>query len=426
MRNKVLIGILLVLGIGGTYLGIHGKSQVPSTSTVLTTTIAKGDVVLSASATGQVVDEFTYSLTPGSASLLSGHDALPNPTSGAGSNAGASSALVATHIYVHVGDSVTKGEVLARFDTATAAQAVTAASDSLKAANLNYSNSSNAVTSAQAAKDAAQATYEATVLADAAGSTPQTQADVASANSALTKAKSDLSNAKSSAAAQKASTHAQVIKARADLTAAKLSLTQTTITAPASGVVRSISATEGAVTSGSAITLGAGRILVPVMVSEFDVSTIQTGQKVSLTFTALKSTETGTVVEVGQIPDSSSGVKQYQVVIAPDATPKNIRIGMSVSATIQEATATGVLYVPNSAIATIGDISTVQIVDATGAKSSVEVTLGLVGDINTEITSGLNVGDKVFTGTVGAIPSTGNPGFRRGGAGGGFPGGPAG
>ena len=55
------------------------------------------------------------------------------------------------------------------------------------------------------------------------------------------------------------------------------------------------------------------------------------------------------------------------------------------------------LLVPNSALLPKGASHVVQVLNTDGTKREVEVQTGLTDGANTEITSGLNAGDKVVT-----------------------------
>ena len=64
------------------------------------------------------------------------------------------------------------------------------------------------------------------------------------------------------------------------------------------------------------------------------------------------------------------------------------------------------LMVPNVAVSTKQNVSTVQVLGADGTPSTVEVTTGLMNDTMTEITSGLTEGDAVVTRTVTGAATT--------------------
>jgi macrolide-specific efflux system membrane fusion protein len=83
-------------------------------------------------------------------------------------------------------------------------------------------------------------------------------------------------------------------------------------------------------------------------------------------------------------------------------------------------------------------VSTVKVVGGSGKVTPVTVTLGIVGNVGTQIVTGLKVGQTVSLGVVAASTGssgTGRAGFgggaggfgtRTGGGGGGFGGGPGG
>ena len=123
----------------------------------------------------------------------------------------------------------------------------------------------------------------------------------------------------------------------------------------------------------------------------------------------------------------------YPVTISLSAVPAGIQVGMSANISVVIASAQGVLMVPNSAVSTIGSVSTVQV--KSGDKTStVSVTIGIKGDADTQIISGLTAGQQVVlptvstTGSSSLFPAGGIPGGAGGLArslsgGGGFGGG---
>ncbi len=185
------------------------------------------------------------------------------------------------------------------------------------------------------------------------------------------------------------------------------------VKAPFAGRVRELNTHVKASVGANAVVLGTGRVLASVMVSEYDIEKIKLGQNVDLTFDATNENQTGKVVQIGVDADDSSGVKQYQVLVAPTSLPKTSKLGMSVSATIVTEKAVGVLAVPTSAITMNGTQATVKVLDANKLEQSVNVTVGLVGDSMTEITEGLTEGQQIVIGVDNAIPDLSNRPFRN-------------
>jgi multidrug efflux pump subunit AcrA (membrane-fusion protein) len=193
------------------------------------------------------------------------------------------------------------------------------------------------------------------------------------------------------------------------------------VVAIADGLVRSIDTAAGLRTSGSVLTIGSAEPIVSVFVSEYDADLVTLGQKATIELDAINAVFEGEVVRIGQVAQSVSGIKQYEVLVDVSEIPTGARFGMSATAEIEVEKKPGVLAIPMSAL--IGDVPEVEIlvVDADGKQTveTVAVELGLAGDSLVEITSGLAEGDKVITGVIGTIPAPVNfgppPGARNSG-----------
>ena len=181
----------------------------------------------------------------------------------------------------------------------------------------------------------------------------------------------------------------------------------------------------------------AGQYQATVTLTEVDVTNVHSGQKASLTLTAYPdATLTGTVLAVNTSGNVSQGVTSYSAIILLDNTDFNLYTNMSVNATIILNSKTDVLLIPSTAIQTATDGSSYVQVQKNGQISNVTVVTGDSDDTQTEITSGLNEGDVVVTGTVSSTAksaasstttrSTTGSTSLFGGTGGGFGGGAAG
>src|SRR5204862_219397 len=110
-----------------------------------------------------------------------------------------------------------------------------------------------------------------------------------------------------------------------------------------------------------------------------------------------------------------------------DQVDQRLKSGMTANANVVVQNQTGVLTLPNSVISRIGTASFVTLLGRDGKTETRQpIQTGAVGDTTTEITGGLNDGDRVVrpqlrttTGTGGA----GGAGAGRGGFGGGGGGG---
>lgn len=193
------------------------------------------------------------------------------------------------------------------------------------------------------------------------------------------------------------------------------------VVAIADGLVRSVDTAEGLRTSGAVLTVGSAEPIVSVFVSEYDADLVTLGQRATIELDAINAVFEGKVVRIGQVAQSVSGIKQYEVLVDVTEIPEGARFGMSATAEIEVEKKSDVLAIPMSAL--IGDVPEVEIliVDADGNQTveTVEVKLGLAGDSLVEIVSGVAVGDQVITGITGTIPAPVNfgppPGARNSG-----------
>jgi multidrug efflux pump subunit AcrA (membrane-fusion protein) len=193
------------------------------------------------------------------------------------------------------------------------------------------------------------------------------------------------------------------------------------VVAISDGLVRSIDTAAGLRTSGSVLTIGSAEPIVSVFVSEYDADLVSLGQKATIELDAINAIFEGEVVRIGQVAQSVSGIKQYEVLVEVSEIPTGARFGMSATAEIEVEQKSDILAIPMSAL--IGDVPEVDIlvVDADGKQSveTVAVELGLAGDSLVEIVSGLSEGDQVITGVAGSIPAPVNfgppPGARNSG-----------
>lgn len=193
------------------------------------------------------------------------------------------------------------------------------------------------------------------------------------------------------------------------------------VVAIADGLVRSVDTAEGLRTSSSVITIGSAEPVVAVFVSEYDADLVSLGQNTNIELDAINAVFEGEVIRIGQVAQSVSGIKQYEVLVQVDQVPAGARFGMSATAEIEVEKKTDVLAIPMGAL--IGDVPEVEVLttDAEGTQSVtlVRVELGLTGDSLVEVIGGLSQGDQVITGISGNIPAPVNfgppPGARNNG-----------
>lgn len=149
------------------------------------------------------------------------------------------------------------------------------------------------------------------------------------------------------------------------------------------------------------ITNPQGQYQATLSLTESDIVKIKSGQKVTLILDAFSGiTFTGEVLSVDVAGSSNSGVTSYSVVVLLDDTDKEIYTNMAVTATIIIDSQSDVLLIPSTAIDTTSDgTSTVQVIKD-GLTSNITVTLGSTNDSQTEIKSGLKEGDIIISSSI--------------------------
>lgn len=149
-----------------------------------------------------------------------------------------------------------------------------------------------------------------------------------------------------------------------------------------------------------------GTLKTQVQVNEVDISNVQIGQKATLTFDALPDfTATGEVEAMDSLGTVSSGVVTYDVTIGFDSIDSKIKPGMSVSAAITSSVKQDVIIVPTGAVKTLNGRTYVEVLQ-NGVPQKVDVQAGDTNGTDTEIISGVNVGDNVVTQTIAAGATT--------------------
>ena len=194
-----------------------------------------------------------------------------------------------------------------------------------------------------------------------------------------------------------------------------------TITAPIDGVITTLSLENGDSYSGGSAGNTAPVVITDpnayeatVTVAETDISSVQVGQKVTMSFDAITDlTLTGKVTRVDTVGTNSSGVVSYSAIITPDVMNPSVKSGMTVTANIITKTAVDVLAVPSTAVKTSSGTSYVQILQ-NGVATDVTVETGLVSDSYTEITSGLTEGESIIVSTTNGSGSTSTTTRRSG------------
>jgi len=457
---QVVVLLLIVFGIVGGFYGAFGRSIASSTSSSLPANarlvrVQYGNLTNSVSASGSLVLPNKEDLTFGSAGT-------------------------AQEVNAEVGDSIKKGDVLAKLDNASILslqQAVASARVDLENAQNALENAQNPYTELDIATANATVQQAQQQLADAQARGPL---DVADAEYMVTqdenayfdsltnylnnkitlddlnkaertweRAKLDLDTAEQNAdkavldaqnnlaAAESALGNMTVDPLDVALKQAKLSSAQSaldnaeamlgnaTMVAPFDGIVSQVNVDAGQTVSAGTVAIeivDPSVVEVSTTVDEIDVPQVQVGQKATISLDALPNEEfSGVVSSISLIGNSQSGVVSYPVTIKL-TVPSGVQLrqGMSATATITTQEVDNVLLVPAAAVSgssTSNPRVTVMVNDVPEVRS---VKVGQSNDQYIEIVSGLNAGDEVVVTSSSSSSSSSQGGFSGGG---GFPGG---
>jgi HlyD family secretion protein len=197
-------------------------------------------------------------------------------------------------------------------------------------------------------------------------------------------------------------TDADIAAAQAKVDSAQAMLDEANLTAPFDGTVTEVYATEGDQVSNTgteAIRLDdLSKYLIDISISEMDISSIQVGQKVTVSFDAISNkTYTGSVISVSQAGTVSQSTTYFTVTVELSDADSSVLPGMTASLGIISNEADNVLLVPTTAIKSSFNSKSVYVL-RNGSFVSVTVTTGSVSGSDTQVeASSLKVGDLVAT-----------------------------
>lgn len=296
-------------------------------------------------------------------------------------------------VAVSVGDTVSAGDLLCRFDDESArlslqnAQAaVNSAQESYNSAVANYGGADLPLLQEQLRL--AQDNYEDTQALMEIGAASQAEVDQAhqtflSAQAGLEAAQASLSSAQ-----------AGIQSAQVGVESAQYQLSLYNLTAPIAGVVEAVNVTENNfAASGTAafvISNGSNKT-VTFYVTDSVRQTLTPGQAVTVSYNS--QTYEGAITEIGGVVDAQVG--QFQVKAVIDGA-QDLPDGLSVELTTTAHQVAGAVLVPSDAMFFENGVSYVYVVqDGKAVRTNVDI--GLYTTDTIAITSGLNLGDEVIT-----------------------------
>lgn len=386
MKKKTIAILLLATMVaGGSYFFMSQGEQTP---TFLTENVTRADVEKTVVASG---------------SIQSSNEV----------DVGAQVSGKITKLYVKLGQSVKKGDMIADIDSTTQINALNKA----KAALASYQAQLKAK---QTAYNVAQSSYSRLSKLYKLQSTSLDE---------LNSAKNTLDAAKAEIDALQES----IKQAEIEVNTAETNVGYTKITSPIDGTVISTPISEGQTVNANQTTptivtvANLQKMLIKPEISEGDITKVKAGQEVEFTILSDNQTKYHAVIDsvdpatttdtdatsTGSSSSSSSSSTSavyYYANMEVDNPDGVLRIGMTTENTIKIAAAKGVLTVSNMAIQKKGNKYIVHVLNDQSQSEEREVEIGVQNDFQTEIKSGLAEGEKVIVSQVAAGEKVGTTG----------------
>ena len=172
---------------------------------------------------------------------------------------------------------------------------------------------------------------------------------------------------------------------------------------PISGSVANLSIAPGQEVNGvdnALVIASEEKVWVILSVSEADVVDISSGQSAIVSIDALEGKEFEAFVErVDEFGTENSGIITYNVYLVISDPSDQIRPKMTVQVDITTQHKDDVLVVPNSAIKPYQGEKVVQAIsEKSGQLMYIPVEVGIKGELNTEIISGVSEGKEIVIG----------------------------
>lgn len=406
----ISIAVVIILIGGGVFAArSFGTSSAPSVAQA-----EAHDIVQEVHVTGAVTPVSEYKLSFGTSGVLA-------------------------NVYVHKGDIVQAGQLLATLDASDIAMQRAVANATLigdqEVAATNLTNAQQGLSQVQKTNAASIANATQKVL-DARTYMNKMQdiftdvsndGDIDTTSITYITAAQSLANAKNAYNEAVTSFHALEATAAQGEVAAKsqLALTQassqaksainqaqlgyqnavlgkTVLRAPAAGVITSEDVQKGEYASPaqSTVTVMSSDLQIETSVSEADVAHVKVGQAAQVTFDAmgLSHSFNATVSKVDAAATNDNGVSSYKVTLKITQHDDRIKSGMTANVSIPVAEKKNVVAVPSDSVFMDGTTYFVNIPDGKSGSHKQTVTLGLQGTNGyDEIVSGVQLGDQVLS-----------------------------
>ncbi|MEI6462471.1 MAG: efflux RND transporter periplasmic adaptor subunit [bacterium] len=329
--KKILIILAIILAIGAVVFFATRSKTTVATDNVTYEKVSKGDINLTVSGTGSVVSKTTQNVVSKVQSKV-------------------------TEVDVKVGDKVTKGQVIAKFDDFDLQQAE-------KSAEYNYN----------AAYYRREQLKSAPVKDDNAIKQAQQQLNAASVS----------------------------------VDSAKNSLNNAIITSPIDGTIITLNVKVndfGSLTAPVAIVQDLSSLEAQLNVNEIDINKVKVGQSVDLTIDAIDGVRKDKITKIEDNGLNVNGVINY-IVRADIEKIDGLKTAMTINADIAVQDKLNVLRIPAVSVKIANNVSTVQVVKTGSSLTKLTsndietktIETGLNNNSYIEVISGLSEGDLVVT-----------------------------
>lgn len=310
-----------------------------------------------------------------------------------------------TNIYVKVGDSVKKGDMLMEFETEDT-------SVQLKTAQIQYDNAVIQLNELKKQKNSLSKSQSSKTALSGAYGTQSTGTSISSGSSQGTGALVNSNGSQSAGASTTGSIDDQIKMQENQVELARLNIQsikdtinkqQKYIKSDINGVVTSINGTVGGYASPQMqspliVVEDTSNLQVELNVNQYDVSSLKVGQDVTVSFNG---TETeGKVYSIA--PTAVKTVSQSgtdtvtKVVVKLDNISSILRIGYDVDISVKTGEKKNVLKVPAEAIITDKENKDKVYINDNGIARLKEIKTGMQSDIEVEVVEGIKADDMVI------------------------------
>ncbi|MBU3218390.1 efflux RND transporter periplasmic adaptor subunit [Clostridium estertheticum] len=319
-------------------------------------------------------------------------------------------------VNVDVGQSVNKGDILFTLDRSELTAQYNVAKAALDTANANLDKTSGsgyeqqlipanstlniAKTTYNDAKNNYNTVHQQYNIGDSAKSElDAAKSKMDSASLQVSAASDSLALLKSKTGPQTdAAAAGQVQQAKASLDLAQIQMDNASITSPINGVISERNVEVGEVVSSavSAFTIiDASSLRSEVSMTDKDVIKVKVNQKIPVQISSMNNKIVQGIVDTIS-PSADAKTQLYTVKVKIENPSNLLKPGMIVRVEFPDVVKTDISVVPNGAIFTENSVQYVYIVDATRLKKK-QVVVGISNTLQTEIVSGIKLGDQVIT-----------------------------